>query len=200
MTLRIAAALLLAALTYANAQSTLKDTQGADTSQSSCELAEDDYAVYAAVLDAILHSQKPGEDLHGKGVLILNMTAGAGFVRARSSWGRSQETAVDFSAKKGDRCPLKVGFGDSESYRVIPTSEIDDLFKVPGGWKAFHQKYPNVAGFLQFSRPGFDSAHDEAFVWVVRQCGGLCGEGNLYLLGKENGRWDIRTRWRMLEF
>jgi len=50
---------------------------------------------------------------------------------------------------------------------------------------------PPSAGFLSFSRVGFDSTLDEAVVETSFVCGGLCGHGDRYVLRKRQGYWEV---------
>jgi hypothetical protein len=61
----------------------------------------------------------------------------------------------------------------------------------------FNKKYPRAAGYWEFSRPGYNTTHNEAIVYLANHCGGLCGTGNLVFLRKENGQWKV-VRGRML--
>jgi hypothetical protein len=58
-------------------------------------------------------------------------------------------------------------------------------------WGRFYKKYPNSPGITYFSNVGFNDQHDQAFVYMGRTCGGLCGEGEYVLLRKVNGRWEV---------
>jgi hypothetical protein len=60
-------------------------------------------------------------------------------------------------------------------------------------WGAFYEQYPDSTGILAFSRVGFSSAMDQAFVYVGNACGSLCGVGEYYLLSKKNGHWKVEA-------
>lgn len=176
-------------------------------SPATCELSEIDYAVYSALLDGLGGPEDPEEAWRAKEFLILDKTADVsgrntdtrlwGF-RSHSKQVPRKDTIADFTAKKADRCPLKSGFGDTKAYSVIPASEIDELFpKDPpkrDGWKTFYEKHSKSSGFWQFSRPGYNSAGDEALVYVSHSCGWLCGTGHLYLLSRQSGTWKVKNR------
>jgi hypothetical protein len=52
---------------------------------------------------------------------------------------------------------------------------------------------------IRFSQPGFSTSRDTAIVFVNRYCGGLCGEFNLILLVREQGKWKgVRRIWSAL--
>ena len=59
-------------------------------------------------------------------------------------------------------------------------------------WTMFYKKFPNSSALLFFSDVGFNDAHDQAFVYAGRTCGGDCGSGEYVLLRKVNGKWEIQ--------
>jgi hypothetical protein len=67
----------------------------------------------------------------------------------------------------------------------LPDGEFDDF------WDRFYKKYPNSPGIVYFSNVGFNDKYDQAFVYVGRSCGGLCGSGEYVLLKKVNRSWEI---------
>jgi hypothetical protein len=72
---------------------------------------------------------------------------------------------------------------------MISTEYLNKIFTKHGGsWDAFYKTYPKAAGFWNISRPGYNSTHDEAMLYVGHQCGGLCGTGHLYFLKK---KWPL---------
>jgi hypothetical protein len=78
---------------------------------------------------------------------------------------------------------------------MVTQKEIDDIFPShPDGWDEFYRKYPKAGGLWSVSRPGYNSKHDEAELYVSHSCGLLCGTGHLYLLAKENGLWKVKNR------
>jgi hypothetical protein len=169
-----------------------------------CELTQDDYAVFAALLNGLHGPEDPEEAWEGKEMLIANVTATPSKPESQANWGfrskstaaPSQETFTDYADKARSGCAVKPEFGDPNSYKIIARDEIDNFFKkgVGGGWQKFYKKYPKSAGFWQFSRPGYNTTRDETLLYVGHSCGGLCGTGHLYLLSKKNGQWTVQNR------
>jgi hypothetical protein len=62
-----------------------------------------------------------------------------------------------------------------------------------GGWEVFYKRYPGSLGLVSFSKVGFNSRHDQAFVYVARTCHWLCGNGEYIVLNKEDGRWTVKV-------
>jgi hypothetical protein len=69
----------------------------------------------------------------------------------------------------------------------LPDGRFDNF------WERFYKKYPNSSGLVYFSKVGFNDRHDQAFVYMGRSCGGLCGAGEYVLLNKVNGEWVVRN-------
>lgn len=72
------------------------------------------------------------------------------------------------------------------NYVMVRDSDLPDG-KFESYWESFYKKYPNSSGVLFFSQVGLNDRHDQAFVYVARTCGGLCGGGEYVLLNKVNG-------------
>jgi len=175
-----------------------------ESTEHNCELTQDDYLVFAALLNGLHGPEDPEEAWEGKEMLIANVTATPNKPESQANWGfrskssaaPSRETFSDYADKARSACAVKPEFGDPNSYKIIARDEIDNFFKksVGRGWQEFYKKYPKSAGFWQFSRPGYNSTRDEALLYVGHSCGGLCGTGHLYLLSKQNGQWTVKNR------
>ena len=77
------------------------------------------------------------------------------------------------------------------NYVIVRNSDLpEDSFY--DFWARFYKKYPNSSGIVFFSNVGFNERHDQAFVYVGRSCGGLCGAGEYVLLNKVNGQWVVK--------
>jgi len=74
------------------------------------------------------------------------------------------------------------------NYVLVNANDIEG----PGNyWDRFYKKFPDSPGFIAFSKVGFNNQHDQAFVYVTRGCGELCGGAEFVLLKKVNGKWEI---------
>lgn len=110
----------------------------------------------------------------------------------------SQATLDDYQTKNGESRSLTRNFDLKVNYVLLSKTENDVIFKEgPGGWKAFYEKYPDSSGYVGFSRVGFNRKMNQALVYVVHGCGGLCGTGNYVLLVKENGLWKVHKELNM---
>jgi len=73
---------------------------------------------------------------------------------------------------------------------IVTNSDLPDS-KFENFWDRFYRKYPNSPGLLFFSKVGFNDRHEQAFLYMGRSCGGLCGVGKYVLLNKVNGEWVV---------
>jgi hypothetical protein len=76
------------------------------------------------------------------------------------------------------------------NYLIVRNSELPDS-NFENFWDRFYRRYPNSPGLLFFSKVGFNDRHDQAFLYMGRSCGGLCGGGEYVLLNKVNGEWVV---------
>ncbi len=76
------------------------------------------------------------------------------------------------------------------NYVMVRNSDLPDS-KFENFWDRFYRKYPNSPGLMFFSQVGFNDRHDQAFLYMGRSCGGLCGVGEYVLLNKVNGEWVV---------
>ena len=66
------------------------------------------------------------------------------------------------------------------------------LFKKKGidaGWKTFYSLYHNC--YYNFSRPIFNKNYTKGIIEIGEHCGALDGKGGVYLIEKQNGKWNI---------
>ena len=178
-----------------------------ESTQSNCELTQDDYAVFGALLRELgrpEHRPVYPEEAGNKEMLMAGVTLSPYPEQTNSGWGSrskpgeapSQETFNDSVEKAHAACIVQPEFGDPNSYRLIPRKELDSFFPKAGAgrWEAFYKKYPKSAGLWQFSRPGYNATRDEALVYVIHSCNSLCGTGQQYLLSKQSGKWTVKHR------
>jgi hypothetical protein len=199
-----------------NAKQTPAGPAAANAGQSSdqepapgtCELSEEDYAVFTGILEGLGRPEHPEETWKGKEILVSDVTGQAKIEdRQLNRWrypsdsnpAPAAETRVDFIAKGKDECPLKEAWGDPKLYKPLSRKEVSGYFdrkdgRKHDGWKDFYARHPRTAGFWTFSHPGYNSAKDEALLYVVHSCGWLCGTGHLYFLAREKGKWNVKNK------
>ena len=78
-------------------------------------------------------------------------------------------------------------------YALLSAEELSEIMNQLNGWDAFHEKY-SQAGYMQFSRVGFNETMDQAIVYVGSVPGPMMGSGNYYLMEKRGGQWVIKEQ------
>lgn len=101
------------------------------------------------------------------------------------------EVAKDYRVKNRTPVRLKDSFQLSMKHVLIEKEELDRMFKSRDEWGEFYKKYPDSGGFIRLSRVGFNSAMNQALVYVEHGCGGLCGTGHYVLLEKNVDGWRV---------
>lgn len=115
----------------------------------------------------------------------------------RESLPVEKEATDDYFVK--NQISSEINPGDiGYNYRLVSGDEIRTAFKndCDAGWASLGKTYPGVAGILSFSRVGFNSKRDQAFVYSAWSCQCTCGDGGYVLLTKQNGKWLIQE-WGM---
>ena len=163
--------------------------------------AADAAAVYLAVLQAMfggrfaLHQPLDGELLivdHTNNEYVAKLLAERPETVTRK-WPSLASALEDFQRGKGDSRGVATPAAWPPGCRLVPKSEIDEIFKDgPLGWPEFAKRFPRATGFVQLSNVGFTTAGDEAFVYVIHSCGGLCGTGHYVWMKKLTpGGWQV---------
>ena len=80
---------------------------------------------------------------------------------------------------------------------IVTNSDLPDS-KFENFWDRFYRKYPNSPGLMFFSKVGFNDRHEQAFLYMGKSCGGLCGVGKYVLLNKVNGEWVVSNEQELL--
>ena len=169
-------------------------------------MEDEEYSVYDVVIEKVYLGPKT------KQVVIRDQTTSNHYVEAIpgkedesgqisadfSSLGLEGDTLASYLSKNKTVSPLQNYFKLSVPAIVLSDQELDALAKrnaLPGRfWLEFFRQYPNTQGVITFSRVGFNSAMDQAFVYFENNCGGLCGVGEYCLLVKQNGSWQIKKQ------
>ena len=177
------------------------------TAQNALEAEE--YAVYDYLIG-------PGNANRSLVVIYANTSSGLIHTSAVSSEGFNQsdlfmempslelETLEDYEAKNTRIYPLQNLFKYNGTYVIVNDSEIYEVFSVEktkmpwDEWEKFYNRCPQSACIRYFSRVGFNSNLDQALLEDDINCPYvLAGQGNLVLLEKKNGSWNV-TDWMRL--
>ena len=163
----------------------------------------EEYAIYSVVLNDERYA-----DSRVKSVTIVDQTAGHPSVYDKERFSRGvsyvrekmpdldQATLADYLSKNWAAQPLKDQFNLKVKAVLINAREVKSIFEEHSmdGWRIIFERYPNSLGLITISAVGFNHDLTQALVHVGISCGGLCGEGNLFLLRKENGVWQVQKK------
>lgn len=172
------------------------------TAQDTTETEE--YAVY----DRLLGSGNANRSLV---VIYENATTGCPHCSAALFYGFNRSSLLeempsldlkafeDFEAKNNCTYQLKNLFRYSGKYAIVNDSELLEIFLVDQSknywddWEDYYlKKCPHSPGIRYFSRVGFNSNMDQALVQDgINFPYMLAGGGQLVLLEKRNGSWNV---------
>jgi len=112
-------------------------------------------------------------------------------------------TQADFDAKGTRTSVLADAFDSKLTHVLVPEDRLRDTFghETSGqidkdGWHRFYEKYPSAAGIFAISRVGFNTAGNQALVFVIRKGGPLngcvlCDVEARRCVGSRKGGYDL---------
>jgi hypothetical protein len=164
--------------------------------------AQEEKAVYEAVIEEVLHNAGPGHSAH---VAIRGTTA---------TGQRSHEPTSDATAElkqvlesiNGDSAPLDASLRahyiaanhtaqpfPAEPALALSVPHVIQPFDLSPRdfWTQFYRKYPGSAGIVVLSRVGFNDGFTRAFVYREHLSGNLAMNGVYLVLVREAKGWRI---------
>ncbi|MEP6914262.1 MAG: hypothetical protein ABJC89_01395 [Acidobacteriota bacterium] len=154
------------------------------------------YAVYASVLAG----DSPAHAASARRLVFLKETSTnqSCMPSGKPLEGEWRPVVDNFKSENAQVRAIRPGFSLGLPYVVVPTEEIQALFRAPQdaatlGWSGFYQQYPDSGGYISVSAVGFDRPKTRAMVYMANACGGLCGGGTHHLLEKVNNAWREAT-------
>jgi hypothetical protein len=113
----------------------------------------------------------------------------------------SRDVLDDFKVKNNQSYSLEKLFNLRAKYEFISRQEINNFFmgNDPGGWKAFHTKYPHSTGIVGVARVGLDKDKSQALAYVENRHSDSGADGFFVFLVKENGIWKIAKKIKRSE-
>lgn len=166
-------------------------------SEISQVVSDEEYKVYAVALKYAMNSR------NDKGIPIIkaqtDIDKDSKKINWLADWGflekMKPETMPDFLIKNEGSATLENKFPSAFDYQFTTDEQLkkDFEFKYDDdmNWELFQKKYPNNDSIYTLSRVGFSQDSKEALVFVTFWCFYTCGEGNYYLMKKENDEWKI---------
>jgi hypothetical protein len=174
---------------------------------STAQHASDEVESYA-VYSAHLHHQQIN---HGRLIVIVEAMAGVPIFRNNAEkkkaeqnetpgWGSgmtlrelkqrlpSAEEEVFASYIQNNKAERKLAPKFSMPEKYVMHKDGDEF----EDWEKFYARYKNSSGIWSVSAIGFNSARTQAFFYVSRMCGSLCGGGSFVFFFKEKGAWVFK--------
>jgi hypothetical protein len=109
---------------------------------------------------------------------------------------RFGEAARDFEARKYQRIQLADHFHLSQPYKLLNSSQVDELRRAKTAVDAgsdLQSRYAAYPGVTFFSEVYFSASHNAALVYMNNWCANLCQQGQWIYLEKQNGSWVRRS-------
>jgi hypothetical protein len=108
---------------------------------------------------------------------------------------RSKSTATSYRTRNDAAYPVSADMDLGVPYVVVTPEELGRLTASPD-WHELNDACPGAKGFVWFSRVGFDSALEQAFVYVGFMYGRLGGDGIYYVMQKGESGWQVAYEQR----
>jgi hypothetical protein len=104
----------------------------------------------------------------------------------------SIETANNFRVRNDTAYPIRPDMQLGGPYTLLSQAGRNQIFgQNQSGWEIFYNRYPQAPGITTLSRVGFNSAFDQALVYIGTQSNWLAGAGYYVLLKKADRAWSI---------
>jgi hypothetical protein len=163
------------------------------------------YLVYRALIEAQFLSEAGIQRIVIQDHTGVGPTAGgdleAQAVYIQKSFGQAldPQTLEDFRQANEASQPLADQFGLNVPVILIDQTTQQGLFESDAdGWQQFYTDYPGAQGIMTLSGVGFNTAGNQALVYVGNQADFLAGRGSYVLLVKQGDEWVIQdslTAW-----
>ena len=102
------------------------------------------------------------------------------------------ETVTSFRNRNNEAYPIREDMELGFPYTLLSQAARKKIFgQNQSGWEVFYNRYPQAPGITTLSRVGFNSAFDQALVYIGTQSNWLAGAGYYILLKKADGAWSI---------
>jgi hypothetical protein len=104
-------------------------------------------------------------------------------------------TVESFSTRNDNAYPLRPDMNLGSSYTLLSQAARTKIFAPnQDGWLVFYENYPAAPGITSLSQVGFNTALDQALVYVGTMSHWLAGAGYYFLLKKGNGVWIVEQQ------
>jgi hypothetical protein len=101
-------------------------------------------------------------------------------------------TFDSFKIRNQSAGSLRADMDLGSPYTLLSQAARNQIFgQNQSGWDVFYNHFPQAPGITTLSRVGFNSAFDQALVYIGTQSNWQVGNGYYVLLKKVNGTWVI---------
>lgn len=160
------------------------------------KVQKEECAVYSALLESfyvqnnanpVFIEQNTGIDTIGRELMDEELR----YLEGALSVSEVKEITASFKRVNEQPTTLRDCFNLRVQALLLSKEDVNEITEVPGGWGAFHSKYPKQS-LVALSRIGFNSAMNKALVYTASESGGKSGQGTFVLLIKENNAWVLK--------
>jgi len=84
-------------------------------------------------------------------------------------------------------------FSIAQGYRLLPHNEVAEILSclaTHGRDVTRCESYKQIKFVRYLGLPGIDHTHTHALVSVIKSCGGFCGNGGIFAVGKKGATWQ----------
>jgi hypothetical protein len=157
------------------------------------ELDVEEQAVYAALLKSVYSSTRLVimESTY-TGPAGVDDTASTIDYVLKNLHDVDASTAANFKTRNASATPISPGMDLGIPYYLLTQDQRAEMFGPnQNGWDLFYKNYPAAPGITELSLVGFNTAFDQALVYLGQQSNYLAGSGAYYLLVKADGVWTV---------
>jgi hypothetical protein len=144
------------------------------------------YEVYSALYEAPMHEPLAFSEDSATDIPQVNGSC------LRPATPREREMTDAFVAANQQSHRWEQKFSIAQGYRLLPHSElalVQACLATHGRDVARCESYQQLRYARFLGVPGFDRAHSLALVSVIKNCGGMCGNGGIFAVEKVGGTW-----------
>ena len=166
--------------------------------EPSDQIDSEDYDLYSFILDETFSSGKIVISQETKD--YIRLTDDSDYLDYfRDKFSNFDTTLVENLNEVNDTTYLFEDQFHSDNNQLILVSpdELAHIFNdrdVNGNWQEFYQRYEDAAGYIEFTRIGYNDDKTQAILEAGHYYGSLGAEGSIIYLVKQGGSWVIKDR------
>lgn len=149
-----------------------------------------------AVLRAVLKSEVCGR-ADRKYQIVSDQPASATRASIPQTWHSGAELNKEL-ARRSEEGSSWPHVDICSTVRIFDGSRIEAMFaagnRIPPSWDSFNDAFPDADGLVKVSLPVFFADGKSAVVYLVKQCGVLCGAGFYIELKQTTAEWQVSRR------